>query len=119
MEDIVEEKEMNSCCYDVTVTHWGKEATCNVCGEAVYVSSINDYNIRHSNSAVREELGIIQVCQLKMLMKKLGLDAEGIADLLNVDGIDIVQQYLDGVMPSIEAGSHLLDLFKRTLREHA
>lgn len=62
----IEEKELFSSYKETTVYYNGKVAICNECKkDKVYVSEINNENVRKGNEAFREKLDIIKVKEIK------------------------------------------------------
>jgi uncharacterized phage-associated protein/uncharacterized Zn finger protein (UPF0148 family) len=87
----------------------GKVAYCKECGEEVYVSEIDDENVRKGNEKYREKLGIIQISEIEELLRKYNIGKKPLAKLLGWGEVTIIR-YLKGLTPSKEYSEKLKEL---------
>lgn len=71
---------------------------CNTCGNEIYISELDDQNIKIANRKYRELTGLIQVEEIEEVMNKYGIGQKPLASLLGWGEITIIR-YLKGFTP--------------------
>ncbi len=80
-------------------TYVGKEACCLDCGEKLYVSEINDYNLKILYNSYREKKGIISLETILAIPEKYAIGKRPLSILLGW-GEQTFSRYCDGDMPT-------------------
>ncbi|HOQ37950.1 MAG TPA: DUF4065 domain-containing protein [Acetivibrio sp.] len=107
---ILKEQEITTDIKGTSVSYIGNIAYCNECGEEVYISKIDDENIRKANEKYREAIGIIQQSEVKDLLTKYNIGQKPLANLLGW-GEATIARYVNGLMPTKEYSNRLKELF--------
>lgn len=106
---IIKEKNINMCIKGVEFSFVGNIAYCEECNNEVYLSELDDENIKKGNEVYRGKTGIIKVQEINNLLQKYNIGKEPLSDLLGW-GHKTINRYCTGLMPSKEYSDRLKEL---------
>ena len=100
-DDFYTEKEefMSDQLKGVTYNYYGKKATCKGCNKEVYVSEINDYNLKQLYNEFRKQNNIISLENIVSIPKKYNIGKRPLSILLGW-GEQTFSRYCDGDIPT-------------------
>ena len=99
VEFTVVNESMNGTVKGETYTYLGKVAHCTDCGSEVYVSDVNDYNLRVLYDMYREKHGIISLDSVLKIPGKYAIGKRPISLLLGWGELTF-SRYCDGDVPT-------------------
>lgn len=99
VEFTVVNESMNGTVKGETYTYLGKVAHCNDCGSEVYVSEVNDYNLRVLYDMYREKHSIISLDSVLKIPGKYAIGKRPISLLLGWGELTF-SRYCDGDVPT-------------------
>lgn len=99
--DIVDNVPMSEALNGKEYHFFGKEARCRNCGESLYVSEINDYNLEMLYNEYRKENGIISLKDVRNLPWQYRMTCADLSAFLGWPENEF-QRFYDGDIPSIE-----------------
>lgn len=105
------EENMTKNIRDKEFQYMGKRAFCNVCGSEIFISDLNDYNLKMLDIAFREREGLISVEEINMILEKYQIGKRPFSLLLGW-GEGTITRYLDGDIPNKEYSDKLKIILK-------
>lgn len=106
----IEEKEVDMEVKGTKFVFLGEIAYCSECNEEIYISKINDENIKKANEKYREQINLIKVSEIEELLRKYNIGKEPLAILLGW-GEKTILRYCIGLMPLKEYSDRLRELY--------
>lgn len=81
------------------IRYFGKEASCEECGESIFVSEIRDYNLIELDKAYRESEGLIFISDIELILNQYSIGKRPLSLLLGWGELTVTR-YLKGDLPS-------------------
>ncbi len=106
----IKEEKIQMDIKGVMFSYVGNIAFCEECGSEVYLSELDDENIKKGNEVYRDKIGIIKVQEIFDLLKKYNIGKDPLAELLGW-GVKTITRYCSGLMPSKGYSDRLKELF--------
>ncbi|MDF2685095.1 MAG: putative zinc finger/helix-turn-helix protein YgiT family [Clostridia bacterium] len=109
VEATLMEKEMEKEIRGKQIKYIGKAAYCNECGNELFDSEINDYNLEQMDAVFRENEGLIKINRIEEILRKYDIGKRPLSLLLNWGELTL-SRYLDGALPTPEYSEKLLSV---------
>jgi putative zinc finger/helix-turn-helix YgiT family protein len=93
------------------IIYRAKEASCDICGNEIFVSDIFDYNMKNLYDEYRKNNNIISSVEIKRIMVKYAIGKEALSSLLGWDK-KTIGRYLDGDMITNSNSNVLKEIYK-------
>ncbi|MBU3217236.1 DUF4065 domain-containing protein (plasmid) [Clostridium estertheticum] len=107
----IKEEYMSSDLKGETYSYYGKIANCNECSNEIYVSEINDYNLKQLYNAFRKQNNIISLNNILEIPQKYNIGKRPLSLLMGW-GEQTFTRYSDGDMPTKQYSEILKNIYE-------